>query len=149
MNPIFKVSSLAGLHDAAEEIARLIEEGGYRLLLLSGTMGAGKTTLVREICSVWGVRDDVTSPTFALINEYSDDAGNPIYHFDIYRINSIDEVLDLGYEEYFYSGNICFVEWHEKMSPLLPEKSDSTLRMAEIRITATDQEERIIEFIER
>jgi len=85
-----------------------------------GSMGAGKTTLIKAICEELGVDEVVTSPTFALVNEYSDENSNPIYHFDFYRIKKIDEVFDIGYEEYFYSNNYCFIEWPELISELLP-----------------------------
>jgi len=86
-----------------------------------GNMGAGKTTLIKAICNELGVDEIVTSPTFALINEYSDKNSNPIYHFDFYRIKKIDEVFDIGYEEYFYSNNYCFIEWPEMVIELLPK----------------------------
>ena len=86
-----------------------------------GTMGAGKTTLIKAICEELGVDEVVTSPTFALVNEYSALNNNPIYHFDFYRIKKIDEVFDIGYEEYFYSNNYCFIEWPELISELLPD----------------------------
>jgi tRNA threonylcarbamoyladenosine biosynthesis protein TsaE len=84
-------------------------------------MGAGKTTLIKSICKVLGVTDTVVSPTFALINEYTADKGIPIYHFDFYRINKVEEVFDFGYEEYFYSNSgICLIEWPELIEDLLP-----------------------------
>jgi len=86
-----------------------------------GTMGAGKTTLIKAFCKVLGVEETVTSPTFSLVNEYSDKNSNPIYHFDFYRIKKIDEVFDIGYEEYFYSDNYCFIEWPELVLELLPD----------------------------
>lgn len=87
---------------------------------LHGVMGAGKTTLIKAICKELGVIDIVVSPTFSLINEYRTNNGKPVYHFDFYRINSLTEAFDMGYEEYFYSGNYCFVEWPEKIGQLLP-----------------------------
>lgn len=86
-----------------------------------GAMGAGKTTLIRELTAQLGVTDMVTSPTFALVNEYQSEGGKVIYHFDFYRINRLEEVYDLGYEEYFYSGDLCLVEWPELIEELLPE----------------------------
>ncbi len=86
-----------------------------------GSMGAGKTTLIKAFCQELGVDEVVTSPTFALVNEYSDKGHNPIYHFDFYRIKKIEEVFDIGYEEYFYSNNYCFIEWPELVSELLPD----------------------------
>ena len=85
-------------------------------------MGAGKTTFIKALCQELGVTDNVSSPTFAIVNEYrSDETGELIYHFDFYRINSIAEAFDMGYEEYFYSGDLCLVEWPEKIEQLLPE----------------------------
>lgn len=92
-----------------------------RFYAFFGKMGAGKTTLIKELCAQLGVEDNVCSPTFAIINEYSTGEGEPVYHFDFYRLKSLDEAYDLGYEEYFYSGCYCFSEWTEKIEPLLPE----------------------------
>jgi tRNA threonylcarbamoyladenosine biosynthesis protein TsaE len=85
-------------------------------------MGVGKTTLIKAICSELQVVDTVTSPTFALVNEYRTRAGQSICHFDLYRIDDIAEVYDLGYEEYFYSGSLCLIEWPEIIEKLLPDK---------------------------
>ncbi len=87
-----------------------------------GKMGVGKTTLIKEICAELGVNDNVCSPTFAIVNEYTDGAGEPVYHFDFYRMKSVAEAYDIGYEEYFYSGCYCFTEWTEKVEELLPER---------------------------
>ena len=87
----------------------------------NGKMGAGKTTLIKAFCEELGVEEVVTSPTFALVNEYNSKDNNPVYHFDFYRIKKIDEVFDIGYEEYFYSDNYCFIEWPELVMELLPE----------------------------
>ena len=86
-----------------------------------GPMGAGKTTLIKAICAAAGVQNTVVSPTFALINEYHTDKEIPLFHFDFYRINRIEEAYDFGYEEYFYSGHSCLIEWPEKIEELLPE----------------------------
>ena len=84
-------------------------------------MGAGKTTFIKAVCTLLGVTDNITSPTFAIVNEYrSDIAGELIYHFDFYRIKKLEEVYDLGYEDYFYSGAVCFIEWPELIEELLP-----------------------------
>lgn len=86
-----------------------------------GKMGAGKTTFIKAVCEELGVSDVVNSPTFSIVNEYrSDDTGELIYHFDFYRIQKIDEVYDMGYEDYFYSGALCFIEWPELIEDLLP-----------------------------
>lgn len=86
-----------------------------------GKMGAGKTTFIKAVCKELKVKDEVTSPTFAIVNEYFTENDEIIYHFDFYRINKIEEVYDLGYEEYFYSKNICFIEWPEMIEDILPE----------------------------
>lgn len=91
-----------------------------RFFAFFGKMGVGKTTLIKELCAALGVRDVVCSPTFAIVNEY-DAEGEPVYHFDFYRLKSIAEAYDIGYEEYFYSGCYCFTEWTEKIEELLPE----------------------------
>ena len=84
-------------------------------------MGVGKTTFVKAVCRCLGVEDDVSSPTFAIVNEYVTGDGDSLYHFDFYRVNSIEEAMDFGYEEYFYGGCRCFIEWPEKIDELLPE----------------------------
>lgn len=93
---------------------------GKRVFALYGAMGAGKTTLIKSLCHELGVTDVVVSPTFSLINEYLTRRGEPIYHFDFYRIKSLSEAYDMGYEEYFYSSHYCFIEWPEKIEQLLP-----------------------------
>ena len=101
---------------------RLLEEfPDERFYVFFGSMGVGKTTLIKEICTQLGVEQNVCSPTFAIVNEYADRNGEPIYHFDFYRLKNIDEAYDIGYEEYFYSGCWCFTEWTEKIEPLLPD----------------------------
>lgn len=113
------VKHLSELNSAAHTI--ISDMGKNRIFALYGTMGAGKTTLIKEFCNVLGVNEVVSSPTFALVNEYSSESGNPVYHFDFYRIKKLDEVFDIGYEEYFYSGDFCFIEWPELVTELLPE----------------------------
>lgn len=93
-----------------------------RVFIVNGEMGAGKTTLIRAICNYLGTGDNVTSPTFSIVNEYSSPKG-VIYHFDFYRIEQESEAYDLGYEEYFYSGNYCFIEWSSKIPNLIPQNS--------------------------
>lgn len=95
--------------------------GDRSVVAFYGEMGAGKTTLIREIVASLGSEDTVTSPTFALVNQYSTADNRRIYHFDFYRINRIEEAFDLGYEEYFYSGDLCLIEWPEKIEELLPD----------------------------
>ena len=115
----FSIQSL----DQIQEVARQFVEhmGGNTVFAFSGKMGAGKTTFIKAVCEVLGVSDAITSPTFAIVNEYrSDIAGELIYHFDFYRIKKLEEVYDLGYEDYFYSGAVCFIEWPEMIEDLLP-----------------------------
>ena len=104
-----------------------------------GANGAGKTTLIREIAARLGSDDVVTSPTFAIINQYAAAEGRTLYHFDFYRIDRLEEAYDFGYEEYFDSGDLCLVEWPEKIEPLLPENTMN------VRITALSEQERRIE----
>jgi len=92
-----------------------------RIFLFKGPMGAGKTTLIKAFGDVLEVVDSVTSPTFSLVNEYQRESGGSVYHFDFYRIKTIEEVYDIGYEEYFYSNEYCFIEWPEMIRELLPE----------------------------
>ena len=110
--------------DELAEVARrlLAEFAADRFFAFFGKMGVGKTTLIKEICAELGVEDNVCSPTFAIVNEYSDREGEPVYHFDFYRLKSVAEAYDIGYEEYFYSGCYCFTEWTEKIEELLPER---------------------------
>lgn len=131
-----EIDSLSELGSVAEEI--LSAMGERRVVLLRGGMGAGKTTLVSRIAAKLGAEDTVTSPTFALVNEYEGREGT-IYHFDFYRINRVEEVFDLGYEEYFYSGELCFVEWPEMVEGLLPDDA------MQVRITVGDDQKRIFE----
>lgn len=94
----------------------------YKIWAFYGQMGAGKTTLIRKICQKLDVIDNPSSPTFSIVNEYHTSSGNKLFHFDFYRINSLQEAFDMGYEEYFYSGHLCLIEWPEKIESLLPEK---------------------------
>ena len=95
--------------------------GKSNIVAFYGNMGAGKTTLIKNLCSKLGVQDEVNSPTFALVNEYQTDAFDSIFHFDFYRIKSLEEVFDIGYEDYFYGGSLCLLEWPELIDPLMPE----------------------------
>ena len=98
-----------------------------------GKMGAGKTTFVKAICEELGVDDVITSPTFAIINEYETPSNSPIYHFDFYRIKKLEEVYDMGYEDYFYSGSLCFIEWPELIEEILPDDA--------VRVSIAEQED--------
>lgn len=113
------VNGLGDLPETAEEIIGALD--GRNVIAFFGAMGAGKTTLIREICALLGSEDVVTSPTFALVNRYESGKGFPIYHFDFYRIDRPEEAFDMGYEEYFYSDGLCLVEWSEKIEELLPD----------------------------
>ena len=117
---ILKVNNIAELDAVARQIMEAFRE--ERIFALQGEMGAGKTTLIKHLCKFLGVADVVASPTFAIINEYRTSGGNSVYHFDFYRIKNKEEVMDIGYEEYFYSGNYCFLEWPEKIPELLPDE---------------------------
>ncbi len=111
--------SLSNINEAAAEFLR--ELGDKRIVAFYGSMGAGKTTFIKAICDVLGVTDTVNSPTFAIVNEYLAASGDSVYHFDFYRIKKIEEAYDFGYEDYFYSGNLCLIEWPELIEELLPE----------------------------
>jgi len=111
----------AGLPVIARRL--LAANPGKRIFAFYGGLGAGKTTFIKAVCRELGATDEALSPTFALINEYRTSAGEPLYHFDFYRINKLEEVYDIGYEEYFYSGHYCFIEWPELIEELLPVES--------------------------
>ncbi|MCU0447818.1 MAG: tRNA (adenosine(37)-N6)-threonylcarbamoyltransferase complex ATPase subunit type 1 TsaE [Microscillaceae bacterium] len=110
------------INEVAKKILTFANESANepRVWWFEGEMGAGKTTLIKALCHELGVKDTVQSPTFSVVNEYQTTQGKPIYHFDFYRLNNAEEALDLGYEEYFYSGNYCFVEWGSKIEDLFP-----------------------------
>lgn len=118
-----KIESLEDIASAAQKFVD--EMGEKRVFAFYGKMGAGKTTFIKAVCEALGVTDVVTSPTFAIVNEYADAAGRPVYHFDFYRIKNLREAYDMGCEEYFYSGNPCFIEWPELIDGLLPEDTVS------------------------
>ena len=113
------IDSQSELRNVADAILQNLD--GRSIVAFYGQMGAGKTTLIREIVALLGSEDVVTSPTFALVNQYSTADGDAVYHFDFYRINKLEEAFDLGYEEYFYSGDLCLIEWSEKIGELRPE----------------------------
>ncbi len=116
--------TINGIEDypqAAREFVRLLDRG--RIFAFYGKMGSGKTTFIKSICEELGVEDSINSPTFAIVNEYEDRNQNTIYHFDFYRIKSIEEVYNMGYEEYLYGDAICFMEWPELIEELLPEET--------------------------
>ena len=123
---------LEELPDVAKEFIDSI--GNDRIFLFEGEMGSGKTTFIAEVCRCLGGDDDFGSPTFSLVNEYADSQGNPIYHFDLYRLESPLEVLDMGAEEYFNSGNLCLVEWPDRLESLAPEDA----RTVSIKVNPDD-----------
>ena len=134
-----KINSLADINEAAKQFIENMGDG--KVYAFYGKMGAGKTTFIKAICEELGVDDVITSPTFAIVNEYqSAITGDSIYHFDFYRIKKLEEVYDMGYEDYFYSGSLCFLEWPELIDDLLPE--DAT----KVTIEATDDGRRVVKF---
>ena len=126
-----KIDSLENIHEAAREFIENM--GGSNVFAFYGKMGAGKTTFIKAICEEQGVDDVITSPTFAIVNEYTDIDGDPIYHFDFYRIKKLEEVYDMGYEDYFDSGYLCLLEWPELIEELLPEDA--------VKVTITELED--------
>lgn len=132
-----QITDLSSLQNSAKILLKNFEND--RVFAFYGSMGAGKTTFIKAICHELGSDDFVTSPTFALINEYTTRKDQLIYHFDFYRIKKLEEAFDLGYEDYIYSGNYCFIEWPEKIESLLPEG------VVEVRITEAENGIRRIE----
>ena len=131
---IFTAKSTEDLKMVAPMILQWKPE--VRVFALKGKMGAGKTTLIKAIGDVLELQEVVSSPTFALVNEYTTGDGEPVYHFDFYRINKLEEVFDIGYEEYFYSGYYCFIEWPELVDSILPG------HYALVEIEVGDEEQR-------
>ena len=131
-----RIQDIEHIHESAKEFINHM--GEHRVFAFYGKMGAGKTTFVKAICEELGVEDVITSPTFAIINEYEGD--ETIYHFDFYRIKRLEEVYDMGYEDYFYSGALCFIEWPELIEEILPDDA--------VRVSITEQEDgsRIVSF---
>ena len=132
-----KINSIETIRESAREFIENM--GEHKVFAFYGKMGAGKTTFVKAICEELGVDDVITSPTFAIVNEY-DAMGQPIYHFDFYRIKKLEEVYDMGYEEYFYSGALCLIEWPELIEEILPDDA--------VRVSITEQKDgsRIVSF---
>ncbi|MFZ6038526.1 MAG: tRNA (adenosine(37)-N6)-threonylcarbamoyltransferase complex ATPase subunit type 1 TsaE [Bacteroidota bacterium] len=135
-----EINDLSEIHQAARQF--LAEIDNQNVFAFYGDMGAGKTTFIKAVCEELGVQEPVTSPTFAIINEYRDKKGNSIYHFDFYRIKKLEEVFDFGYEDYFYSGNLCFIEWPELVESLLPEN------VVRLSLRQTENGARILENIQ-
>lgn len=115
-----KITTLKAIGKAAKELIEQFPQ--QRVFAFYGKMGAGKTTIIQAVCRELGTHDNITSPTFALVNEYKTIEGDSIFHFDFYRIKEMEEAFDMGYEDYFYSGNYCLIEWPEKIKPLLPQE---------------------------
>jgi tRNA threonylcarbamoyladenosine biosynthesis protein TsaE len=120
INKSLHTNSLEDVPQVAKQIIAFA--GQCRLWWFEGNLGAGKTTLIQAICEQLGVADEVNSPTFSIINEYLDRNGNPVYHFDFYRLEDESEALDVGVEEYFYSGHFCLMEWASQIEGLVPEE---------------------------
>lgn len=119
-----RISNLDNIREAARQFIENI--GDHRVFAFYGKMGAGKTTFIKAICEELGVEDIITSPTFAIVNEYTSQSSlltphDSIFHFDFYRIKKLEEVYDMGFEDYFYSGSLCFIEWPELIEEVLPE----------------------------
>ena len=131
------VNNLSDLPQVAAQL--LAFAGDERIFIFNGDMGAGKTTFIKAFCKALGVEDVVSSPTYSIVNEYSRSNGS-VYHFDFYRMKDIREAFDLGYEEYFYSGNICLIEWPERVAELLPE------HLVKVDIGIVDENKRIFHF---
>ena len=134
---ILKINDLSDIRSAARTFLETMK--GHAVFAFYGKMGAGKTTFIKALCEELGVSETITSPTFAIITEYRAGNGDSIYHFDFYRINKQEEAFDFGYEDYFYSGNLCFIEWPQLVEALLPEN------VIKVSIQETDNEQRIIE----
>ncbi len=130
--------SLSEMTAAAAELIRKC--GHVKVWLFAGEMGAGKTTLIKAVCEQLGVREGMSSPTFSIVNEYARQQGGKIYPFDFYRLKNEQEAFDLGAEEYFDSGNFCFIEWPEKIPSLIPQQH------ANVKIRPSDSLHRIIEY---
>lgn len=127
-----KINSLNDIREAAKQFISLM--GDNTVFAFYGKMGAGKTTFIKAVCEELGVTDVINSPTFAIVNEYrSETTGELIYHFDFYRINKLSEAEDIGTEDYFYSGALCFIEWPEKVDELLPGDT--------VNVTITENED--------
>jgi len=129
---------LSNLKEVAQKI---LDESQHKIIIFDAPMGAGKTTLIKELVKRLGVNDIANSPTFSIVNEYHTDANEIVYHFDLYRIEDEEEALDFGIEEYLFSGNWCFIEWPEKISNLLPDTYHS------VEISIDDENTRTLIFV--
>lgn len=131
-----KITSLDNIHEVARQFIAAM--GDNTVFAFYGKMGVGKTTFIKAVCECLGVTDVINSPTFAIVNEYRSESGELIYHFDFYRIKKLEEVYDMGYEDYFYSGALCFIEWPELVEELLPADA------VKVSIEETANGERIV-----
>lgn len=142
----FEIKSISELPVVANQIVEYLNMSAImeslNCVAFYGEMGAGKTTLIKEICKLLGINDATASPSFSLVNEYINDNGESVFHFDFYRINHIEEAYDLGYEDYFYSKSLCLIEWPEKIETLLPEKHIA------LRINIQNDDSRLVEIVE-
>ena len=132
-----EINNLNEIESAAKQFVSVI--GDKKVFAFYGLMGAGKTTFIKAVCKELGVEETITSPTFAIVNEYKSGSRESIYHFDFYRINKLEEAYDFGYEDYFYSGNVCFIEWPELVEPILP------IDVAKVQIREYDNGKRVVE----
>lgn len=132
--------TLNTLNNVIEKVLPYLEK--YKVVLFNGSMGAGKTTLISALCKHLGSKDDISSPTFSIVNEYQSNIGK-IYHFDFYRIESLEEAFDIGVEEYLFSDDYCFIEWSEKITELLPNQ------YLIVNISSISETERQLEIIEK
>ena len=130
--------TLENITEAAKKFCENMK--GRSLFAFDGEMGAGKTTFIAEVCRLLGADDDFGSPTFSIVNEYLDQEGYPIYHFDFYRLESPEEAFDIGAEDYFYSGNLCLMEWADRIGSLLPEET------VKVKLSINEDGSRKIEF---
>lgn len=125
MLTILTIRNLHSIRFTAKQFVTHLKNNPEKVYCFYGKMGAGKTTFIKAICEEMGVQETVNSPTFSIVNEYEAKDGEIIYHFDCYRINKVQEALDLGAEEYLYSGNYCFIEWPENIDAILPDNAVS------------------------
>lgn len=133
------IKSLDSIHEAAREFIKNMGTG--HVFAFYGKMGAGKTTFIKAVCEELGVDDVITSPTFAIVNDYTSSKDDShIFHFDFYRIKKLEEVYDMGYEDYFYSGSLCFIEWPELIEDILPGDA------VKVTVTQNEDDGRVVEF---
>lgn len=134
-----KLNSLSEIEQASKAFVDAMDQN--TVFAFYGKMGVGKTTFIKAVCQALGVTDVVNSPTFSIVNEYrSDTTGELVYHFDFYRIKKLEEVYDMGYEDYFYSGALCFIEWPELIEELLPGDA------VKVRIEEKEDGSRVLSF---